>query len=59
MNILANKATYQQWNGKNINGNAELNNDFLSTEAYQNNTTEMKCIVGVDTFSAYELQNQV
>lgn len=50
---------YQQWNGKNINGQTELNNDFLSSEAVKSNTSEMKYTVGVDTFSADELQQGI
>jgi len=56
---LDNKKVYQQWNGKNIDGQAELNNNFLSNEAVNSNTEEMKYIVGVDTFSADELQQDL
>jgi hypothetical protein len=54
---LANEKVYQQWNGKNSSGKAELNNNFLSQEAAKNTTAEMNCIVGVDTFSATDLQD--
>jgi len=56
---LDNKKVYQQWNGKNIDGQVELNNTFLSNEVANNNTQEMKYIVGVDTFSADELQQDL
>ncbi|MBP2627878.1 MAG: hypothetical protein H6Q68_2589 [Firmicutes bacterium] len=59
MYYLDNTKTYQQWNGKNINGQAELNNNFLSNEAAKSNTTEMKYTVGVDTFSADDLQQGI
>jgi hypothetical protein len=54
---LANEKVYHQWNGKNINGKAELNNNFLSKEAAKSTTAEMNCTVGVETFSANDLQN--
>jgi hypothetical protein len=50
---------YHQWNGKSTNGKAELSNNFLSKEAMKNSTAEMECTVGIDTFSADELQNDV
>ena len=56
---MDNKKVYQQWNGKNIDGQVELNNTFLSNEVANNNTQEMKYIVGVDTFSADELQQDL
>ena len=59
MYYLDKKKVYQQWNGKNIDGQVELNNDFLSNEAAKSNTSEMKYIVGVDTFSADELQQNI
>ena len=52
---LDNKKVYQQWNGKNINGDVESNNNVLSTEAKKSTTADMKCTVGVDTFSGNEL----
>lgn len=48
---------YRQWNGKSTNGKVELSNNFLSKEAMKNSSTEMECTVGIDTFSADELQN--
>jgi len=59
VHYLDNKKVYQQWNGKNIDGQVELNNTFLSNEVANNNTQEMKYIVGVDTFSADELQQDL
>lgn len=56
---MHNNKTYPQWNGKNINGKAEENNDFLSQEAKSNSSREMNCSVTVDTFSADELQEDV
>ena len=56
---MDNKKVYKQWNGKNIDGKVELNNNFLSNEAANSNTSEMKYIVGVDTFSADDLQQDV
>lgn len=56
---LDNKKTYPQWNGKNIHGEAELNNSFLSKEAANSNTSEMNYVVGVDTFSGDELQEDM
>lgn len=56
---LDNKRVYKQWNGKNIDGQVEVNNNFLSNAATKNNTSEMKYIVGVDTFSADELQQDI
>ena len=56
---MDNKKIYKQWNGKNIDGQAELNNDFLLNAVNNNNTSEMKYIVGVDTFSADDLQQDV
>jgi hypothetical protein len=56
---LDNKKIYKQWNGKNIDGKVKLNNDFLLDAVNNNNTSEMKYIVGVDTFSADELQQDV
>lgn len=47
---------YREWNGKNIDGQSELNNNFLIKEAKNSNTSDMKCVVGVDTFSADDLQ---
>lgn len=54
---MANEKVYHQWNGKNIHGKTELNNNFLSAEAAKSNTAEMNCTVGVETFSAADLQN--
>ena len=48
---------YRQWNGKNTNGKVESSNQFLSKEAMKNSTDEMECTVGIDTFSAADLQN--
>ena len=59
MYSLENKKIYKQWNGKNIDGQVKLNNDFLLNAVNNNNTSEMKYIVGVDTFSADELQQDV
>lgn len=56
VHYLDNKKIYCQWNGKNIDGQVELNNTVLLNEAVNSNTPEMKCVVGVDTFSADELQ---
>ena len=56
---LNTEKTYQQWNGKNINGQTESNNDFLSNEATKSNTSEMMYTVGVDTFSADDLQQDI
>ena len=56
---MDNEKEYQQWNGKNINGQAELNNDFLSNKAAKSDTAEMKYIIGVDTFSADDLQQGI
>ncbi|MDF2565978.1 MAG: hypothetical protein K0Q53_2382 [Massilibacillus sp.] len=56
---MDNKKIYKQWNGKNIDGKVKLNNDFLLDAVNNNNTSEMKYIVGVDTFSADELQQDV
>lgn len=56
---MDNKKIYRQWNGKNIDGQVETNNSFLSSAATNNNTSEMQYIVGVDTFSADELQQDV
>jgi hypothetical protein len=56
---LDNKKIYKQWNGKNINGQVELNNDFLLDVVNNNNTSEMKYTVGVDTFSADDLQQDI
>lgn len=53
---MDNEKVYQQWNGKNINGQAELNNNFLSKQGTENHTSEMTYVVGVDTFSGDELQ---
>lgn len=50
------KKIYKQWNGKNIDGEVELNNNFLLNTVNNNDTSEMKYVVGVDTFSADELQ---
>lgn len=50
---------YREWNGKNIDGQASLNNDFLAKEAANSNTSDMKYIVGVDTFSGDELQQDM
>ena len=52
---LDNKKVYQQWNGKNINGEVESNNNILSREAKKSSSPDMKCTVGVDTFSGNEL----
>lgn len=54
---LPTEKVYRQWNGRSTNGNAELSNNFLSKEAMKNSSTEMECTVGIDTFSADELQN--
>ncbi len=48
---------YRPWNVKHRAGKTELNNSFLSQEAAKNNTEEMNCTIGVDTFSANDLQN--
>ena len=53
---MDNEKVYQQWNGKNIEGQVELNNSFLSKQKPENNTSEMTYVVGVDTFSGDELQ---
>ncbi|WP_199884039.1 hypothetical protein [Anaerosinus massiliensis] len=53
------KKIYKQWNGKNIDGEVELNNNFLLNTVNDNDTSEMKYVVGVDTFSADELQQDV
>ncbi len=50
---------YQQWNGKSTNGKVESSNNFLSKEAMKNSTAEMECTVGIDTFSAADLQNNL
>jgi hypothetical protein len=54
---LANEKVYHQWNGKNIHGKTELNNNFLASEAANSTTAEMNCTIGVETFSANDLQN--
>ena len=56
---MDNKKVYSQWNGKNINGQVEFNNNFISSEAARSNTREMECTVGVDTFSANDLQQNL
>lgn len=53
---MSRKKVYSEWNGKNIDGQADLNNQFLEKEAESSNTSDMKCVVGVDTFSADDLQ---
>jgi hypothetical protein len=53
---LSKEKVYRQWNGKNIDGQAELNNKFLAKEAASSSTSDMQCVVGVDTFSADDLQ---
>ncbi|MBC8014307.1 MAG: hypothetical protein H7X79_01000 [Sporomusaceae bacterium] len=47
---------YETWNGKNIGGQVEFHNSFLSKQKTENNTSEMAYAVGVDTFSGDELQ---
>lgn len=59
MYYLDKEKAYKQWNGKNINGQTELNNNFLSKEAANSNTSEMNYVVGVDTFSGNELQEDM
>ncbi|MCE5285579.1 MAG: hypothetical protein LLG02_07010 [Pelosinus sp.] len=53
---MSKEKVYRQWNGKNIDGQADLNNNFLAKEAESSNTADMKYVVGVDTFSADDLQ---
>jgi len=59
VSYLDSSKTYQQWNGKNIRGQGELSNNFLASEANKSNTSEMQCIVGVDTFSGDDLQENI
>lgn len=56
---MGKKNVYQEWNGKNINGQTEVNNNYLSKEAANSDTAEMGYVVGVDTFSADDLQQGV
>lgn len=53
---LSKEKVYREWTGKNINGQADFNNNFLAKEAENNNTADMKYVVGVDIFSADDLQ---
>ncbi|MEG6586186.1 hypothetical protein [Dendrosporobacter sp. 1207_IL3150] len=56
---MANEKVYKFWNGKNINGDSTVGNKYLIEEGPRSSTQEMKYEVGVDTFSADDLQKDV
>jgi len=53
---LTDNKIYKYWNGKNINGQSSVGSQYLIQEGARSNTKEMKYEVGVDTFSADDLQ---
>lgn len=50
---------YKFWNGKNINGKSVVGDPNLIESASSNNVEGMQYEVGVDTFSADDLQPDV
>lgn len=56
-----NTRVYHFWNGKNLNGHSVVGDPSLITEQDRDNMSqaEMKYEVGVDTFSADDLQRDV
>jgi hypothetical protein len=54
-----NNKIYRFWNGKNIDGNSSAGDvDLIEKMARENKDTLMKYEVGVDTFSAGDLQRE-
>lgn len=51
--------TYKTWNGKNIDGRSYVGDPNLIKETKREEDALMKYIVGVDTFSADDLQPDV
>ncbi len=56
---MTKEKVYKFWNGKNINGDSAVGSQYLIQEGPRSNTTDMKYEVGVDTFSADDLQKDV
>ncbi len=56
---MANIKVYHYWNGKNINGENTVGNQFLIEQGPRNSTTELKYEVGVDTIAADDLQKGI